>query len=142
MISAIWLKSSLRMEFFIRLIISMPQSNQRGNFTMSSYVEMKTHRSRRVPFPFCQITLKAKKPLKDWCSRSLYRQRLKSVGSCILRKRLKSGISQASLTKRFNVKVETIQNWEHSRTIPDICRLPRIIEFLGYDPLEIGEKID
>jgi DNA-binding transcriptional regulator YiaG len=102
----------------------------------------KAHRSRRVPFPFCQITLKAEKPLKDQYSKAFYRQQMSVIGTAIKQERLKLGISQAALAKRLNVRVENIQNWEHSRTIPTICYLPRIIEFLGHDPLESTKKAD
>ena len=57
-------------------------------------------------------------------------------------KRLRRGLSQMVLAQQLNVRVETVANWEHSRSIPDIRRLPRIIEFLGYDPLETGKKAD
>jgi len=59
-----------------------------------------------------------------------------TIGATIKQKRLKLGMSQTALAKRLNVRVENIQNWEHSRTIPVICRLPRIIDFLEYDPFE------
>ena len=57
-------------------------------------------------------------------------------------KLLQLGLSHVFLAQQLNVSVETIANWEHSRSIPDIYRLPRIIEFLGYDPLEYGRKAD
>jgi DNA-binding transcriptional regulator YiaG len=100
------------------------------------------NRSRIVPFPFCQIKLKAQKPPKDWYSKSFYRQHMSSTISIIKHKRLELGITQAALAKRLNVRVENVWNWEHSRTIPDIHYLPKIIEFLGYDPLETGKKAD
>ena len=89
-----------------------------------------------VPFPFCQITLKAVKPLKDRYTKSFYRKQLKNVGSELSRKRLQQGISQTELAKQVGIRVETVQNWEHSRSIPAICYLQRLIEFLGYDPFE------
>jgi len=46
------------------------------------------------------------------------------------------GITQEALAKQLNVCVETIQNWEHSRSIPAICYLAKLIGFLGYDPFE------
>lgn len=41
-----------------------------------------------------------------------------------------------ALAQELNVRVETIQNWEHSRSIPPVKYLPRLIDFLGYDPIE------
>ena len=90
--------------------------------------------------PFCQITLKAPKPLKDWYSKYFYRQQLKNIGAELNRKRQELGIRQTELAQKVGIRAETVANWEHRRSIPDICRLPMIIEFLGYDPLESGEK--
>jgi len=59
---------------------------------------------------------------------------MRTIGAIIKQKRLNLEISQAALAKQLNIGTETIANWEHSRTIPDICRLPKIIEFLGYNP--------
>lgn len=86
--------------------------------------------------PFCQITLKSAKPLKDRYNKSLYRLKLKTIGNELKKKRLQLGISQMALAQELNVRVETIQNWEHSRSIPPVKYLPRLIDFLGYDPIE------
>jgi ribosome-binding protein aMBF1 (putative translation factor) len=51
-------------------------------------------------------------------------------------------MSQTALAKQVNVRVENIQNWEHSRTIPAVYHLPKRIDFLGYDPLETSKKND
>jgi len=67
---------------------------------------------------------------------------MRTIGATIKQKRLKLGLSQMYLAQQLNVGVETVANWEHSRSIPDICRLPRIIDFLGYDPLETVKKAD
>jgi len=74
--------------------------------------------------------------LKDRYTKSFYRQQLKNIGSELSRKRLQLGISQTKLAKKLDVRVETIQNWEHSRSIPDIRYLPQLMSFLGYDPFE------
>jgi transcriptional regulator with XRE-family HTH domain len=44
--------------------------------------------------------------------------------------------------QQIGISVETFANWEYSRSIPDICHLPKIIEFLGFDPLKSGKKTD
>lgn|GEM_PF-2140036 len=98
--------------------------------------------SRILPFPFCRIKLKAQKPPKDWYIKALYRQQMRTIGATIKQKRLKLGMLQAALAKRLNIRVVNIQNWEHSRTIPAVYHLPKLIEFLGYDPLESGKKAD
>jgi len=65
-----------------------------------------------------------------------------TIGATIKQRRLKMRMSQATLAKQLNVRAENIQNWEHSRTIPHICRLSKIIDFLGFDLLEIVKKAD
>jgi len=45
-------------------------------------------------------------------------------------------LSQAELAQKLNVRIETIQNWEHSRSIPAVSYLPKLIQFLKYDPFE------
>jgi transcriptional regulator with XRE-family HTH domain len=67
---------------------------------------------------------------------------MRTIGGDLKSKRLQLGLSQVFLAQQLNIGVETVANWEHSRSIPDICRLPRIIEFLGYDPLETSKKAD
>ena len=57
------------------------------------------------------------------------------IGSGVT-KRLQLRISQTQLAQQLNVRVETIQNWEHSRSIPAVCYLPKLVDFLGYDPFE------
>jgi len=41
---------------------------------------------------------------------------------------------QQELADRFGVHRGFIQNWERGMTEPAVVYIPRIIEFLGYDP--------
>ncbi len=75
-------------------------------------------------------------------SKSFYRLQLKNIGVELKRKRLQAGISQEKLAQNLNASIVSIQSWEHARTIPNICYLPKLIKFLGYDPLEAGRKAD
>jgi len=70
-------------------------------------------------------------------SKSFYRLQLKNTGVELKKKRLQAGISQEELAQNFNASVESVQSWEHARTIPNVCYLPKLIEFLGHDPLKI-----
>ena len=65
-----------------------------------------------------------------------------TIWAIIKQKRLELGITQATLAKRLNVRPENVANWEHSRMLPDIRHLPKIIEFLGYNPLETCKKTE
>jgi ribosome-binding protein aMBF1 (putative translation factor) len=86
--------------------------------------------------------LKAQKPLKDWYTKSFYRQQLKNIGAKPQEKRLEAGISQEKLATNLNTSVVSIRSWEHARTIPAVYHLPKLIEFLGYDPLESTKRAD
>ena len=39
------------------------------------------------------------------------------------------------MAKRFGVDDVTIYLWENNRARPSLAQIPKIIEFLGYDPL-------
>ena len=40
------------------------------------------------------------------------------------------------LAQQLNVRVETIQNWEHRRSIPAVSYLSKLIQFLEFAPFE------
>jgi DNA-binding XRE family transcriptional regulator len=42
---------------------------------------------------------------------------------------------QAEVAKRFGVHTQSIQNWELGKGVPSIRILPKLIEFLGGDPI-------
>ncbi len=46
---------------------------------------------------------------------------------------------QSEIAKLFGVSTDCITNWEYNRTTPQINYFPRIIQFLGYLPLEFDE---
>jgi DNA-binding transcriptional regulator YiaG len=41
---------------------------------------------------------------------------------------------QGELAKRLGVHVESLKNWERGVTSPTIRHIPKILEFLGYNP--------
>jgi transcriptional regulator with XRE-family HTH domain len=85
----------------------------------------------RVALPFCSLTLTTKKPSK-------FAQNPKTLGDHIKRRRLELGLYQAQLAPILGITESTITNWEKNRTNPTLHLLPKIIEFLGYDPLPPG----
>jgi len=94
-------------------------------------------------FKLVNRKLKVENQLPCWPEACRSRQvpfQLKTIGVDLKRRRLKLELSQAELAQQLNVRVETIQNWGYSRTIPAVCHLSKLIEFLGYDPLENGKK--
>jgi transcriptional regulator with XRE-family HTH domain len=85
--------------------------------------------------PFCQVSLKAKKPLPR-----TYPKELKTLGDHLRKKRLDLGLLQKDVAKILGVSQGTIYNWENNRTSPSLRAIPKIIEFLGYIPYDIQEK--
>jgi len=41
---------------------------------------------------------------------------------------------QEELANRFGVHKGSVQNWEQEITEPALCHIPKIVEFLGFDP--------
>ena len=84
-------------------------------------------RRGRVALPICRIRLTAQKPPK-------LPTILITIGDHIRKRRIELGLLQHELASRLEVRVDTILNWEHSRTTPTLGNLPGVISFLGYDP--------
>jgi len=82
--------------------------------------------------PFCQVSLKAKKPLPK-----AYPKELKTLGDHLRKKRLELGLLQKDVAKILGVSQDTIYNWENNRTSPGFRSIPKIIKFLGYIPYDI-----
>jgi len=59
----------------------------------------------------------------------------------VKKRRLALHLLQADLAKRCGVHWGSIQNWERGITEPAIRHLPRIIDFLGYDPVPQPEAL-
>jgi transcriptional regulator with XRE-family HTH domain len=83
--------------------------------------------------PFCRVSLKAAKPTK-------IRQNPQTWGNHIKKRRLELGRYQAQVALILGVTESTVTNWEKHRTNPTLHLLPKIIEFLGYDPMPTETK--
>jgi|GEM_PF-1235871 len=61
--------------------------------------------------------------------------------------RFERGLLQKEVADLVGVNVATIVNWEKNHTQPPVMLLPKIIDFLGYDPVDeiidnsLGSKI-
>ncbi|HEY2989813.1 MAG TPA: helix-turn-helix domain-containing protein [Candidatus Binatia bacterium] len=86
--------------------------------------------------PFCHAVLTAQKP-KD----SAYPKELKTLGDHIRKRRLELGLFQKHVAKQIGVDEATVFNWESNETQSRIRHIPRIIEFLGYNPLSNSEGL-
>ena len=80
-----------------------------------------------VALPFCSLTLIGKKP-------SRIPQNPKTIGDHIKKRRLELGLYQRQVAEVIGIDESTITNWEKNRTIPTLRCIPKIVEFLGYDP--------
>jgi len=70
-----------------------------------------------------------------------YPSELQQVGDHLRAKRLDLGWSQPRLAKFLKVTKGTLQTWESGYRAPVVKYWPRIIEFLGYDPIPREEGI-
>jgi transcriptional regulator with XRE-family HTH domain len=43
-------------------------------------------------------------------------------------------LTQRELAERLNVSKDTVRFWEKNQANPSLAKIPKIIEFLGYDP--------
>jgi len=45
-------------------------------------------------------------------------------------------LTQGELAERLGVNKDTVRFWENSQAKPSLAKVPKVIEFLGYDPSE------
>ena len=78
--------------------------------------------------PFCRTTLKA-----AWLPVS-YPKECKHLGDHIKRRRLDLGLTRGEAAHQIGVDKDTLLRWESGAFRPTVRRLPKVLEFLGYDP--------
>jgi len=86
-----------------------------------------------VALPCCHVTLSAARP-----DNRVRPAVLHNLGDHIRERRLDLGLQKKQLASQFSVDETTIHNWEDKGITPAIRFIPRIIEFLGYDPTQGG----
>ena len=84
--------------------------------------------------PFCHLRLSAAKP-KD----ANYPREIVSIGDHIRARRTEVGLLQRQVAACVGVTVSAVLNWEKNRSTPSLRFLPKISEFLGYDPWTDGQ---
>lgn len=62
------------------------------------------------------------------------------LGDHLRRRRLELGLYQKDVAIQIGVTTSTIWNWEHGWTI-DLRYIPRVIEFLGFNPIPCPDDI-
>jgi transcriptional regulator with XRE-family HTH domain len=81
------------------------------------------------------VTLKAAKPSAN------YLKILATLGDHIKNRRLALGRFQRQVAEEIGVDETTVFNWERNNARPQIHYLPRILEFLGYNPSPLPESL-
>jgi len=61
---------------------------------------------------------------------------LDTIGNHIKKKRMDLKLTQKELAERLGVNKDTIRFLENSQAKPSLAKVPKVIEFLGYDPPE------
>jgi ribosome-binding protein aMBF1 (putative translation factor) len=64
-----------------------------------------------------------------------YPTELRTVGDHICKKRIDLGLSRSDLAKTLGTTQTRVWVWENYETLPKTTVYPKVIEFLGYDPL-------
>jgi len=90
----------------------------------------------RATLPFCQLTISASHPRKPGYPKSLV-----TIGDHIRKRRLDLGLFQRQAAAQIGVDEASVWNWEKGGMKPEIRHLPRIINFLGYNPLPKPEGL-
>ncbi|MBI3365958.1 MAG: helix-turn-helix transcriptional regulator [Ignavibacteriae bacterium] len=60
------------------------------------------------------------------------------MGDRLRKKRLDLNLFQKDVAKLMGVTTSSVTNWEKNRVGPTLQMIPKIIQFLGYDPLPVG----
>lgn len=92
--------------------------------------------------PFCNIVLRAQKPILEG-----YSAKVKTFGERIRRRRLDLGLKQDDVAKMLGVSRTSVAYWERNVSFPSLGVMPQLAEFVGYNPygdllkLEAPERI-
>lgn len=100
---------------------------------ISSELMSKGQRNLTDALPFCHFALTGSKPKP-----SEYPCEFKTIGDHIRQKRLDLGLFQKDVAKMIGFDTTTVFNWETMGRKPNLKAMPKIIEFLGYNPLPTG----
>ncbi len=80
--------------------------------------------------PFWNLPIVNDKPLK-----AIKLDESSPVGLHIRKKRLALNLTQEAVANEINVSIDCVTFWENGRSKPQIRHMPKIIVFLGYNPV-------
>ena len=61
------------------------------------------------------------------------------IGQHIRKRRLDLKLLQREVADMIGVSEDCMTNWENGRSVPQIQYMPKLIQFLGYNPLEFED---
>lgn len=86
----------------------------------------------------CPVCVTKAKP-ENQCIFHTLKKKPTSIGEHIKKKRMELKLFQRDVAKIFGVSTDCVTYWENNRSTPQIIFYPKIMEFLGYSPLEFDE---
>ena len=104
--------------------------------SLTSGIFLQRVRTHIDAFLFCELTLTAPKPLPAG-----YPKTLTTIGDHLRKRRLDLGLTQLEVAPQLGVTEKTVNTWEVHGQQPEIRYLPKIIAFLGYDPLPPAQTL-
>jgi DNA-binding transcriptional regulator YiaG len=87
--------------------------------------------------PFCHLSRTARRARHSvyWRLVNRYPVCPKTVGQHLRKRRLDLGLKQSEVARTLGVHIETFKNWERGVNVPTGRVIPKILGFLGYDPV-------
>jgi len=91
-------------------------------------------RTDRTALPFCGFQIKAKRPTNTkYCKNPI------TIGDHLRKRRLVLKLGQPRVANLLGTGADTVYLWENNRVKPTFRFLPKIIEFLGYCPVDLND---
>ena len=69
------------------------------------------------------------------------RKKLETFGEHIRKRRLELRLLQSDVAQLLLADKTSVFNWENNRTMPQVRHIPKIIGFLGYNPLPTARSL-
>ena len=89
----------------------------------------------RVALPFLPVPVTTLIPRK-----TMQLEENAPIGQHIRKKRLDLKLLQREVADLVGITEECMTNWENGKSVPQIQYMPKLIQFLGYNPLELDDN--
>jgi len=63
------------------------------------------------------------------------------IGDHLKKRRYELGLRQKDVAAQLQINEFTMSGWENNKKVPGVRYIPRIIEFLGYDPFPAPQSL-